>query len=424
MAKNKNKIKSEFGLLIILIILGVGLFISTKLVRQNQENRSQAASSGSKSCKSHINCRLDNKLCYGGKCITCTPGTMWCYNDRTAAKCNSSSKIVYESCSSGCKSFQCLPSSTKTKTTTNTSKSSTVTPRNNSSILKLLSNISTSNKSSTTNTSTTTKKTFYYYSYSTKQCKSDQFSSINMCNLSFIRRPCYNSLQECENAKIKTKTAAPPAVKTAVPPAQTSGSTYNQLYGSDEKIIADLNSILTGNLAGKGDVFVYYAKGRNNTNSPSYDRDPYLAASIAMHESWAGWSCFSYWWNNVGGNLYWKTGEMNIYGSINEGIKAIFDHFGMTGTVNTGVPVYKHLTLYNWPKQGAPNYYTYDQFYNMARDYYGGNATQNASMAGWLKDYSVKIRNRVNPNLVNKPGSGNCFYGSGQRAISSEKRRK
>lgn len=419
-----------------MLILAVGLFISIKLVQQNQENRSQAAASGTKSCTSHLTCRLNNKLCYGGKCITCTPGTMWCYNDRTSAKCNSSSKIVYETCSNGCKNFQC--SSTKTSPTTpKTSTKTTSSTEYKSKTLNLLSTLLNSSREKrtslkeTTNNETNTKKTFYYYSYSSKQCKNDQFSSISMCNLSLIRRPCYNSLQECQNAHTQKTPAAPPTAKPvakttapATTTVQTSGSTYNQLYGSDEKIIADLNSILTGNLAGKGDVFVYYAKGRNNKNSPSYDRDPYLAASIAMHESWAGWSCFSYWWNNVGGNLYWKTGEMNIYGSINEGIKAIFDHFGMTGTVNTGVPVYKHWTLYNWPQQGAPNYYTYDQFYKMARDYYGGTPNQNADMAGWLKDYSVKIRNRVNPNPVYKPQSGNCFYGSGQRAISSEKRRK
>ncbi len=63
MAKIKNK--KQFSLMIAMLMLAVGLFVATKSVQNNQENRSQAASTSSDNlCKSK-----------GGTCVTTGPKT-------------------------------------------------------------------------------------------------------------------------------------------------------------------------------------------------------------------------------------------------------------------------------------------------------------------------------------------------------------
>lgn len=169
--------------------------------------------------------------------------------------------------------------------------------------------------------------------------------SNSSCGSSYKTSPDYKT-----NKYTKTTNAIEPG-----------NTTYNKVYNqTDTQIIANLNKTLTGVMKNNGYWFVYYAKGSNNDNSKSYDRDPYLAAAIAMHESHYGYTCRA--------RDYFNVGEIpgSTYTSIQKGIKGIYSLMGSYK--------YQSLTLYNAPVNGANGYssaqwITIQLAYNTHTDY-------------------------------------------------------
>lgn len=81
-----------------------------------------------------------------------------------------------------------------------------------------------------------------------------------------------------------------------------------------EELTAKLNSILSSDLAGMGNIYAKYAI--------ELGVDPYLAVAISMHETGCTWQC-SYLakeCNNIGGQKGTGCGEYQAYPSLEEGI--------------------------------------------------------------------------------------------------------
>ncbi len=398
MAKIKNK--KQFSLMIAMLMLAVGLFVATKSVQNNQENRSQAASTGksNKKCtdlkgtcilftqtknigsfckttdnkagviKSHLclSNNLPNYQCcvpnIDGKCATkyvnsnaaCIqgikndkPNDLYIKTDGTTADINTGQRIEYRwSCGTNNKCVQKI----KINGVCDTSKV----------------NGCKSGISSTNPTDTATKVLW--------TCKGINGGTNVSCS------------------KVKT----PNTITTTSPTSSSSlNNTYNKIYKeNDSQIINTLNKSLTGAMKGTGNYFVYYAKKANNDIAKGYDRDPYLAAAIAMHESWGGYDCNAIHRYNVGEI---GSNSTNSYPNIGKGIKAIFSFMGSKP---------QSLTLYNKPSFSG---YTDSQFVTIQRAY---NTHINDSISiQWknrVTEYYKKIRQGKSLGIY-PPANGKCF---------------
>lgn len=430
MTKIKTQNKSKLGLMIGLLILSVGLFVSTKLVQNSQENRSQAASSNVKyrlnkvngNCSDHssdagwllgqntiyydknlFNSEAECRRLFGCNCYGNQETIKECVNIPSPTRCSNNNIQTCKWVATGASGYYAwvntgtCNSSTSTKTSSSNTTSKTTTSKRP--LITFLSSISSLLKSS--KTTTTIKKsssgaTTVTATVVSKSCKDNgtsyadgqkfcSGSKLKICDRGSISnyKDCASSNQTCSNGN---------CINNA------SGYSYNKIYNeTDAQIIAKLNIVLKGVLSNTGSYFVKYAKKENNDNVKDHDRDPYLMAAIAIHESWGGYSCDAKNKNNVGEVM--SGGYPVKYSNIEAGIKAIFT---FAGTAD-----YRASALtwdYNTPSSSG---YTTSQFLKMQKVYNTSTSESN----GWITSvtkYYKNLRQGTQTGIV-PPAAGKCF---------------
>ena len=119
---------------------------------------------------------------------------------------------------------------------------------------------------------------------------------------------------------------------------------YDNLTYSE--LVDKINRHLNSTLSGKGHLFVDYCL--------EFGVDPYLAVSIALHETGCKWNC-SYLTNacnNVGGQKGYGCGEYASFNSIEEGIYAfvsnIYHNYYLFGLTNADLMNSKYAESTTW----------------------------------------------------------------------------
>lgn len=415
MAKSKNKIKSELGLLIVLVILGVSLFISTKLVQNNQENRSQAAVTG-KSDKGCTNLKgtcilststknvgsvcktTDNKtgtiksrLCLSNS----LPNYQCCVPD---GKCANKYVNSNAACLQGIKNDNPPDLYMKTDGTNgNINNGQRIEYRwscgtNNKCVQKIKINGSCGS--------------------AVNQCKSGRYLNItdSTTRTLWVCKGINGGSDSstCYKAKPTTTSAPKTVSKTSV-----GNYSYNKILGqSDAQIIRNLDNFLTGKFSKTGSIWVYYAKGSNNGTGKTFDRDPYLLAAISMYETQGGYSCWAENYCNPGGIT--NSGGYKKYTSKELAIKDFFYIAGDNAH-------YQIFSLKNNPSGSYP-YYSSDQIKKINGMHVNGNSNS-GNLGAWTSNvlnYYNRMRNGRTYGF-SPPKSGYCFPGGGKQSKINSK---